>query len=80
MNRKRRDEFRVAGCRIMICKSTHAKKAVEEPPRWVTVSKLKGLQTLKESPFWSDAEPCKVLAKTPLVSLPSSPTIKTNIE
>jgi hypothetical protein len=25
------------------------------------------MQTLKESPFWSDAEPFKILAKKPLV-------------
>ena len=27
MNRKRRDEFRVAGCRIKICKSIHPKNS-----------------------------------------------------
>jgi hypothetical protein len=31
-------------------KLMNLKMAVEVPPRWVTVSKLKGLQTLEVSP------------------------------
>jgi hypothetical protein len=43
--------------------------AVEFRAEWPTVSNAKGLPTLRESPFWSDAEQCKVLPGAPLGAL-----------
>jgi hypothetical protein len=52
------------------------KTAVESRTEWPTVSNQTGLQTLKESPFWSDAKQCKVLPGTPLGAFPRAPRIK----
>jgi hypothetical protein len=52
------------------------KTAVEFRTGWPTVSNQKGLQTLEESPFWSDAEQYKVLPETALGAFSGAPTIK----
>jgi hypothetical protein len=52
------------------------KTAVAFRSEWPTVSNQKGLQTLKESPFWFDAEQCKVLPGDPLGAFLRSPMIK----
>jgi hypothetical protein len=56
------------------------KTAVEYRSEWPTDFNQKELQTLKESPFWSDAEQCNVLGGTPLDAFPRSPTIKADAE
>jgi hypothetical protein len=52
------------------------KASVEFRTGWPTVSNQKGLQTLKESPFWSDAEQYKVLPGIPLGAFSRAPRIK----
>jgi hypothetical protein len=56
------------------------KTAVEYRLERPTVSNQNGLQTLKESPFWSDAEQCKVLPGYSFDAFPRSPTIKVDSE
>jgi hypothetical protein len=52
------------------------KTAVEFRTERPTVSNQKGMQGLKESPFWSDAEQCKVLPGVFLGAFPKGPRIK----